>query len=212
MSHAGVERLLTPEELERKTKAITGYVWGDSHLNAERSEDSRYELMYGGIDSDGIIVRAGDITPLMAAVAQRHAVEVSCPVVLREFYLLPDRDRRLFDGIDTTMSPVSVAAASAEITAASWSDRQTVSLPASLAAGAATVRLTFSNDFYDSDTNADRNLYLDAVVVRSSDGSAVERVELESLAQGENLRLQSPEGRRFCASLPGLAERAGADT
>ena len=116
-----MERLLTPEELERKTAAIAGYVWGRSlsqdvevgrrsYLNAPRADGARYELMYGGIDSDGITVRAGDVTPLMAAVAQRHAIEVSCPIVLRDLFLLSDekplpfrRDRPI--GVTAFRSP-----------------------------------------------------------------------------------------------------------
>ena len=196
LAEAGMERLLAPEELERKTEAITGYVWGrnlsryvkhgqDTNLNGTLAEYGRYELMYGGIDSDGIIVRADDMTPLMAAVAQRHAIEVSCPVVLREFYLLPDEDRRLFGGIDTNTSPTSEAFASAEIASELRESAQTVSLPVSLAAGSKTVRLAFTNDFYDK-TEGDRNLYLDALVVRDAAGSTVERIELENLPPQAN--------------------------
>ena len=192
LAYAGAERLLTPEELERKTEAVTGYVWGrrlsqnveegrETYLNTPRAVRSRYELMYGGIDSDGITVRAGDLTPLMAAVAQKHAIEVSCPVVQREFYFLPDAERRLFGGIDVTVSPVSEQHLSAAITATSPVSPQTVSLAMSLAAGAKTIRLAFTNDFYDRETQADRNLYLDAVVVRNSSGAVVDRIELESL-------------------------------
>ena len=59
-----------------------------------------YRILYGGIDSDGITARALDITSVMASVARRHAVSVSCPVVMRELFLLPDAERRLFAGID----------------------------------------------------------------------------------------------------------------
>ena len=115
LRHAGMERLLTPEELVRKTETITGYAWGrrvrrwpgggSSHLDAPVARDSSYELAYGGIDSDGVPTRIGDITPLMAAVAQSHAVEVSCPIVLREFFLWPEERRRLFGGIDLQATP-----------------------------------------------------------------------------------------------------------
>ena len=117
LRHAGMERLLTPEELKRKTDAITGFVWGrwprrwvegeTSHLDAAIARRSRYKLVYGGIDSDGIPTRADETTPLMAAVAQSHAVEVSCPIVAREFYLWPDRQRRLFRGIGLDDSPAT---------------------------------------------------------------------------------------------------------
>ena len=117
LRHAGMERLLTPEELKRKTDAITGFVWGrrsrrwidgeTSNLDAAIARRSEYELVYGGIDSDGIPTRAAETTPLMAAVAQSHAMEVSCPIVAREFYLWPERQRRLFRGIGLDDSPAT---------------------------------------------------------------------------------------------------------
>ena len=94
---AGARRLLTPEELDRKTAAITDYQWGRAPRisQAYRGPYSRltdeYRLLYGGIDSDGITARARDITSVMAGVAKRHAVQVSCPVVMRELYLVPRR-------------------------------------------------------------------------------------------------------------------------
>ena len=70
---AGVERLLTPEELAWKTQAITGYGWGRSidplgfDDTSALTDEGSYRLLYGGIDSDGITERAGDMTALMAA-------------------------------------------------------------------------------------------------------------------------------------------------
>ena len=193
LHQAGVERLLSPEELERKTEAITGYVWGRrllldangrrAHLNATQAGDSRYELMYGGMDSDGITVRAGDMTPLMAAVAQRHAIEVSCPIVMREFFLLPDGDRRLFRGIDRATTPVLEESTSTEIMAESWAGRQTVSLAVSLNAGTNTVRLRFPNNFWNPETRVTRNLIVDELVVRDQAGSVVAHLELETLEE-----------------------------
>ena len=107
---AGARRLLTPEELARKTASITGVQWGRSaetlrigwqYENRFRSAlTSEYRLLYGGIDSDGVTERGRDLTSVMAGVAKRHAVAVSCPVVMREFYLVPEADRQVFDGID----------------------------------------------------------------------------------------------------------------
>jgi len=59
-----------------------------------------YRLLYGGIDSDGVTERGRDLTSVMAGVAKRHAVAVSCLIVMREFYLVPEAQRRLFAGID----------------------------------------------------------------------------------------------------------------
>ena len=103
---AGAKRLLTPEELARKTAAITGVQWGrfiPLNLDQGRSPNAltdSYRLLYGGIDSDGVTKRGRDLTSVMAGVAQRHAVEVSCSVVMRELYLLPEADRPLFAGIN----------------------------------------------------------------------------------------------------------------
>ena len=55
----------------------------------------------------------------------------------------------------------------------------------SLAAGAKTVRLGFLNDFWDPETQADRNLILDEVIVRDQAGEVVEHVELENLDSQE---------------------------
>ena len=114
---AGVERLLTPEELAWKTQAITGYSWGREptrRWNLEYgnsvnwlTDSEDYRLLYGGIDSGAVTERADEMTATMAAVAQSHALESSCPIVQREFLLLPDENRRLFGGIDRNVSPIS---------------------------------------------------------------------------------------------------------
>ena len=120
---AGVERLLSPEELARKTDSITGYRWGRhtkgfihdvGNLDGEGyGRGGEYELLYGGIDSDGISRRARSVTPLMAAVAQSHAIRTSCAIVQREFFMWSDQQRRLFDGITAHATPVSGLSASA---------------------------------------------------------------------------------------------------
>ena len=104
----GARRLLTPEELARKTAAVVGVQWGreiDRYIISYsggrfNSLTDQYRLLYGGIDSDGITERARDLTSVMAAVTKRHAVEIACPAVLRDFYLVPERQRRLFAGIE----------------------------------------------------------------------------------------------------------------
>ena len=193
---AGVSRLLTPEELNRKTDAVAGYVWGRHFrrtMNPDRGELRSnlenpfpwwgdYGLLYGGIDSDGIITRAGDITPVMAAVAQSHATEVSCPIVRREFFFWEDDDRLLFDGISRFDSPVSETFGTFDVTATTREARQTFSLDASLLAGAKTLRLAFENNWDDDDS--DRNLHLDRLAVHDSAGNSVMELEFEYLGEG----------------------------
>ena len=183
---AGAWRLLTPEELARKTAAVTGFQWG-RQICTGCLEDNRgipnaltdgYRLLYGGIDSDGITERARDVTSVMAGVAKSHAVQVSCPVVMRELYLLPDAERRLFAGIDRDVTPVSEFSGTFEITAASRSEMETFSLQGRLTAGEKTVSLAFLNDY--GDERDDRNVLLDRLTVRQG-STVVYRYEMENL-------------------------------
>ena len=188
LRNAGVERLLTPEELDWKTQAITGYGWGrrpkfvtglSSHLVGRYN---RYGLAYGGIDSDAVTDRADDMTAVMAAVAQSHAVEVSCPIVKRDFLFLPDENRRLFGGIDQNVSPIWEMSGTAVIESESWSEPETNSWAVSLSAGPKTVRLGRLNEYYrDRDTDTERILILDEVLVYDVAGGIVARVELETM-------------------------------
>ena len=103
---AGARRPLTPEELDYKTAAVTGFKWGrqaritEAHRGERSQLTDEYRLLYGGIDSDGVTERARDITSVMAGVVERHATQVSCPVVMRDFFLVSESERRLFAGID----------------------------------------------------------------------------------------------------------------
>ena len=190
---AGANRLLTPEELARKTLGLTGVQWGrhwrqpwhrlGEHTNSLTSE---YATLYGGIDSDGITDRARDLTAVMAGVAKAHAVEVSCPVVLREFYLLDDADRRLFSGVDQFMSPLWEFDSVFDVAASTASEPATLAAQGYLRAGEKSVRLTFENDYYSDATNTDRNVRLDRLLVRNvADDSIVKSYEMETHALNE---------------------------
>ena len=198
---AGARRLLTPEELDRKTAAITDYQWGRAPRisQASRGPYSRltdeYRLLYGGIDSDGITARARDITSVMAGVAKRHAVQVSCPVVMRELYLVPETNRRLFGGIDIDVTPGSELGAWFEIEAGSRAEKETLSLSGALTAGPKTVRLAFTNDYSGGSNATDRNVHLDRLDVRNSAGRVVMSRELEELPSPEDCR--SSNGDNF---------------
>ena len=186
---AGARRLLTPEELAHKTAALTGYQWGryiytscwgncDGEPNSLTEE---FRLLYGGIDSDGITERARNVTSVMAGVAKRHAVQTSCPVVMRELYLLPDEDRKLFDGIDKHLTPSLSFGASFQVEAASQDERETLSLEGSLPEGSSTVRLSFTNDWSEGTADTDRNVRLDRLDLRNAAGQIVASYELETL-------------------------------
>ena len=189
LHNAGAKRLLTPEELARKTDALTGFQWGRhirthcypecERLPSALTDD--YRLLYGGIDSDGITERARDITPVMGGVAKRHATQVSCPVVLREIYLLPDADRRLFAGFDPVVTPLSEFSSVLEVEAASWEEREPLSMSGFLAAGPKNVRVTFTNGYYDEVNERYRKVRLDRLEVRNVAGKVVASFEFEDL-------------------------------
>ena len=188
---AGARRLLTPEELARKTEAVAGIQWGRRPRAAEvyrgpylRAFYDVYRLLYGGIDSDGVAERAGDFTAVMAGVAKRHAAEVSCPIVTREFFLVPEAERRLFAGIDRFVRPSLEFDASFEIEAGSSNEVETLSVDGALTAGTKTVRLAFTNDYWGGDDD-DRNVFLDRLDVRDSAGDVVVSLELEELPEGD---------------------------
>ena len=214
LRNAGIERLLTPEELAWKTEAITGYRWQrdvgnwSHHTFSGLTSDGGYRLFYGGIDSDGITIRATDITPLMAAVAQSHAVESSCPIVQRELLLWSEENRRLFQNIDKSVSPVSEISAMTVIEAESWEERETNSWAVSLGAGPKTVRVGFLNDYYNPDTQDNRDLIVDEVIVRDRNGVIIERIELENLDPKECNR---PHWNEMRARLDGYGLYCGTE-
>ncbi len=192
LGEAGARRLLTPEELARKTLALTDFGWGRRRPSypwaggpIERTDWAAredYGLLYGGIDSGGIAERARDITPIMAGVAMRHAAAVACPVVMKDFYLVDETDSRLLGGVTTTTTPLSEFSGVREIAASSKTRADTVSVGGELTRGDATVTLAFVNneDWFEG-IDGDRNLRIDRLDVRNAAGQIVATREMEEL-------------------------------
>ena len=191
---AGARRLLTPEELARKTAALTGVQWkreiliGGAYRGQWSALRNEYRLLYGGIDSDGVTTRARDLTSVMAGVAKRNAARVSCAVVTRDFFLVPEEERQLFTGIDPDTTPGLEFGDSFEIEAGSRDDRETLSMTGPLTAGSKTVQMTFTNEYWGGSNSADRNVHLDRLDVRDSAGEVVASLELEELPSPEDCR------------------------
>ena len=135
-----------------------------------------------GIDSDGITKRARNITSVMAGVAKRNAVRTSCPVVMRDFFLVPDEDKRLFGGLDRSVRPDVHFNATFEIEAGSRSEREILSLKGSLPEGSGTVRLSFTNDYWGGNNTLDRNVHLDRLDLKNEARRVVASYELEDVA------------------------------
>ncbi len=152
LANLGSERLLTPEQLARKSISLTGFTWRNNYDFVDNRNLSgftnEYPLYYGGIDSAGVVKRSTDMTALMSTMAMTHASESSCPIVLREFTLL-DGTRALFNGIEQDISPLTEGVESFEL--ATTYNRSFVKSTASvtLNSGAKDLYVSINNGFCD---------------------------------------------------------------
>lgn len=94
----GVVRLLSPEQIERKLKAIFGSDWGP--LN------NQFNILYGGIDSKEVTERIADPSGAMGAIQRMMANEIACRQVPTDFARKPE-ERLLFPGIEPDVVPSS---------------------------------------------------------------------------------------------------------
>jgi hypothetical protein len=92
----GLVRLLTPEQLERKLKALFGKKWG-------RLEE-QFKILYGGIDSKSVTERMTDPSGAMGAIQRIMANDIACKNVGLDFTTGPDK-RRLFPNIEPSVLP-----------------------------------------------------------------------------------------------------------
>jgi hypothetical protein len=92
----GILRLLSPEQLERKLKAIFGKEWGRL--------DGETKILYGGIDSISITERNADPSGAMGAIQRILANDVACYHVARDFRR-ETSERLLFSSIESSIVP-----------------------------------------------------------------------------------------------------------
>jgi len=101
----GTARFLTPEGLNRKITAVTGYPW---RRNLEDQDlllsFNQYRIFYGGIDSDSVIQRITDPNGIMVNVADRMSNEIACWNVPRDF-TKSSSERVLFPFVETGYEP-----------------------------------------------------------------------------------------------------------
>lgn len=105
----GTANLVTPEQMQRKLRAITGYGWEDRNAQGEittnyLTDGNWYRIPYGGIDSNEIETRMKAPNGLMANVVLRMANEMSCRTTAQDFYL-PIEQRRLFRYVERQYQP-----------------------------------------------------------------------------------------------------------
>jgi len=101
----GAARLATPEQLERRVEALTGFPWRNNSTSPDYLLNvNEYLVFFGGIDSNNIIKRLTSPNGIMASVGERLANEVACRVTGRDMTLSPDQ-RRLFPYVEKGYVP-----------------------------------------------------------------------------------------------------------
>lgn len=101
----GDPRPLTPELLNARIKAVTGYPWRPNARSKDYLLDPDfYPVLYGGIDSDDVTERLTKLNGIMANIQQRMANAMPCASVARDFSL-PAGDRLLFPHVEVYGDP-----------------------------------------------------------------------------------------------------------
>jgi hypothetical protein len=99
LNDVGLVRLLTPEQLERKLTALFGQEWGKLV-----GRESKFMILYGGIDSKSVTERMSDPSGAMGAIQRIMANDVACRNVVPDFSRKP-RERLLFPNIEPDVVP-----------------------------------------------------------------------------------------------------------
>ncbi len=107
----GLVRMLAPEQVERKLKAVFGERWGRLGHG-----DGQLAALYGGIDSKEVTERAADPSGAMGAIQRILSNDIACRQTLKDF-ARPASERRLFPNIEPDVIPGSSPEANTKIRA-----------------------------------------------------------------------------------------------
>ena len=202
LANVGGGRLLTPEELDVKNRAIFGRTWRQNpgahfyDLNtALTGRRARFKGFYGGIDGAGVTARNREMTPLMSNVTEVMATELACQVVVEDFQR-PRKERRIFTHVDRSTTPGELATVQA-VLPGKVVDRSKVALhgvtvPASTVSGPTRLRISdITQSSYDSvdgeGTNAD--LVIQKVEIWSG-GSLVKRIRADQIPSQPDFKIE----------------------
>lgn len=203
LATVGRGRLLTPEELDAKNRAVFGRTWrqrndkpGSHHTgidSALRGEGARFKLFYGGIDGAAVTTRNRELTPLMSNLTEAMAAELACQVVIEDFNR-PRDERLVFRHVDRATTPGQLALAEVALPG-KIEDSNTItthaaSVSASTASGPTRLRIS---DLTRSAINLDwrwvesvdgkptrANLVIQSIEIRSGN-MLVKRIEADEI-------------------------------
>ena len=173
-SKFGSEQLLTPEQLARKTRAVTGVAWR-TIKHPDGTVYSQYDelsVLLGGIDSAAVTARAIELTPTMTSILMTHATESACIAVARQF-ATPLVERSLFTMVEETTLPLAAGSSWDTLPSEKQGDWKTLSLAGEIGTGSHTFSLWFANPYCNwtgTECLDQRTLYVDSVAVTSPSG------------------------------------------
>ncbi|MGB1904263.1 MAG: DUF1588 domain-containing protein [Pseudomonadales bacterium] len=187
----GTRRLLTPEELESKFYGLSQFYWGSDDSFSEWQFDGRYShltdqanILYGGIDSRNVTLRASQMTPVMFNIAEKMALQTACEIVSRDFER-PKSARLLFTEANAQTTPFNRFLSQASGSASSTSFEVAIQHEAQLEVGSINIAVSYVNDYY-SETLGDRNARFDRLMVSGPDGSEM-TIEFETPPEGSKI-------------------------
>ena len=181
VNEIGTRRLLTPEELEKKSLSLLGWRWGqyagwsqdqsNSFFNEYSHLRKLYNTYYGGTNSEGITVRSSALTALMVNVAEKQALDMACPAIMADFER-PEGNRLLLNGIDSRTTPGTETIQDFTVDAISESEAGTYSFKSDIISGEKVLDISFTNDYYEEGLG-DSNLKLIDFTVTDLTGDTV---------------------------------------
>lgn len=189
----GSEQLLTPQQLARKTRSLTGVAWR-THVSPSGEERTDYEelsVLLGGIDSEAVTSRAVELTPVMSSILMTHATESACIAVARQF-AVPIEQRSLLSLVDESTQPQIDGFKLLTLPSQAKSDWRTVTMDVDLTPGQREVSLTLNNpecDWDGSNCVEQRVLWISSVAVISPSGQRLSY-------KGNDSRLYPPNAWR----------------
>ena len=154
LASVGRGRLLTPEELDRKTLAIFGRTWRQweegpnphdfTRETALSGHRAQFKVFYGGMDGATVTSRNRELTPLMSNVVESMATDLACQVVIQDFNRPPDQ-RMIFDQIDGKTVPGAILDETASLPGKVYTNSQrkahSVTANVQLVGGAVQIRI-----------------------------------------------------------------------
>jgi len=173
-SRLGSEQLLSPEQIARKTLALTGVSWRTYLRPSGRvsSPFNRLGVLLGGIDSDVVTERAIELTPTMTSIFMTAAIESSCIAVARQF-ARPASDRSLLNLVEVVTLPLIDLYSSQPVFSESFGDWEKIQISPEVQPGNKNIELEFLNPYCDYDGSRcveQRKLYIDSFKITTPAG------------------------------------------